>query len=298
MKIKNLLDDEMVSGKGKFRPKNGTEKPAPIKHHNEEKFKLPVQIIQPWSNMIVKIRIPDNIFKNLLDMYDETMKDWKSFGHQLVGQVEEEPEVSEEMRNKYPLWKEFCVDSVIEYVRTATLQTMVAEPDKIREFMSEQVLARLTTMWFVKQKPGEYNPTHIHTNCKVSSVCYLKTPKQQVVDRKQHFKTDGKITFSNNTGTDGSFSNSIASFEPKVGEMYIFGALQHHSVWPYRSADPNDERVSLSFNADFRTTSQIKEEQQKQEMMYQDMKKYKEEQQQSEVKNDKSSDASNINKSG
>ena len=66
------------------------------------------------------------------------------------------------------------------------------EQAKIKEFMAEQLFARITTMWFVNQKPGEYNPVHIHTNCKVSSVCYLKTPKQQVIDRKHHYKTDGK----------------------------------------------------------------------------------------------------------
>ena len=107
---------------------------------------------------------------------------------------------------------------------------------------------------------------------------------------------DGKITFSNNTGTDGSFSNSLASFEPKVGEMYIFGALQHHSVWPYRSADPTDERVSLSFNADVTTESSLKAQNENYEKIYEDMKKHK--QQQSEVKDDKSADVSNINKSG
>ena len=47
--------------------------------------------------------------------------------------------------------------------------------------------------------------------------------------------------------------------------MYIFGALQHHMVCLYRSADPNDERVSLSFNADFTTQSQLKQEQEHQE---------------------------------
>ena len=176
------------------------------------------------------------------------------------------------------------------------MQSIAGEMERIKDFRSEQIFSRISTMWFVNQKPGEYNPIHIHTNCKVSSVCYLKTPKQQVIDVKKHYKTDGKITFTNNTGTDSNFSNAQLSFEPKAGDMYLFGALQHHMVWPYRSADPNDERVSLSFNADFRTTSQLQQEQVQQERMYEEMKKY--EQQKSEVKNDKSSDASNINKSG
>ena len=122
----------------------------------------------------------------------------------------------------------------------------------------------------------------------------MKTPKQQVRGRKDHYEADGKVTFMNNTGTDWNFANAQCSFEPKPGDMYLFGALQHHMVWPYRSADPNDERVSLSFNADVTTKSLLENSKKEHEMMYEHMKKMKE----SEVKDDKSIDASNINKSG
>ena len=74
--------------------------------------------------------------------------------------------------------------------------------------------------------------------------------------------------------------------------MYVFPALQHHMVWPYRSADPNDERVSISFNADTTTKSSLDKQAKEQEKMYEEMKKMK------ESENDKSADASDINKSG
>ena len=261
---------------------------------SEQTQGLPIEIFSPWSNIIVKLKMHDEALKDLQELYDVTMKNYKSFGHQLVGQIEEEPEVTEEMRNKFPEWTNFCTSAVIEYVKTATLQTMTGDPVKMKEFMADQVLAKISTMWFVNQKPGEYNPIHIHTNCKVSSVCYLKTPKQQVVDRKPHFKADGNITFTNNTGTDALFSNASCSFVPKAGDMYLFGSLQHHMVWPYRSADPNDERISISFNADVTTKSSLEQSTKEAEMMYEEMKKHKE----SEVKNDKSTDVSDINKSG
>jgi len=50
---------------------------------------LDVQFIQPWSNMICKFELPDHIFEKLLELYNYTMKDWKSFGTQLVGQIDE-----------------------------------------------------------------------------------------------------------------------------------------------------------------------------------------------------------------
>ena len=191
MKIKNLLDED------KQAPT--LNQPTEYLPNTNSIRQTPIQIFQPWANMIVKIKIPDDMFKVLLNMYDETMKDWKSFGQQLVGQVEEEPEVSEAIRNKFPEWLQFCQSVIIEYVKTATMQNLASEQEQMNSFLKEQIFARISTMWFVNQKPGEYNPAHIHTNCKVSSVCYLKTPKQQIKERKPHYKSDVKITFTNNT---------------------------------------------------------------------------------------------------
>jgi hypothetical protein len=101
-----------------------------------------------------------------------------------------------------------------------------------------------------------------------------------------------------------NFSEQSCFIKPEVGDMYIFPSLTHHMVWPYRSADPNDERVSISFNAETITKSALERKKQEQEEM---MKYYEEERQKSEneklnlnneVKDDKSADVSNVNKSG
>ena len=79
--------------------------------------------------------------------------------------------------------------------------------------------------------------------------------------------------------------------------MYVFGAMQHHMVWPYRSADPDDLRVSISYNADVTTATELKAK----EKMEKEMVKYYNDNNlldNSEVKNDKSTDVSDINKSG
>ena len=169
MKVKNLLDD------------NNTTKP--VNQPEENLKRLPIEVFSPWANVIVKFKIPDEIFSQLLNMYEDTMKDWKSFGRQLVGQINEEPEVKIETLNKYPEFARFCMDAVRNYVYTQNSVTLAAEKDKLQAFMKEELLTKINTMWFVNQKPGEYNPAHIHTNCKVSAIAYLKTPKQQVKDR-------------------------------------------------------------------------------------------------------------------
>mgnify|MGYP003870215981 CR=1 FL=1 len=116
--------------------------------------------------------------------------------------------------------------------------------------------------------------------------------QNQVKGRKDHYQADGQITFMNNSGTDRQFANPQCSFEPKAGDMYIFPALQHHMVWPYRSTDPDDSRISLSFNADFTSEKQLEAENKSAEKMYEHMKKMK------ESENDKSTTDGNINKSG
>ena len=267
-------------------------------NENEQQKKIKVEFIQPWTNLVCKIKLPDEIYVELQKLYDESLKSNKSFGRQLVGQINEEPEVTSELQEKFATFRQFCLYTVEQYVRNAMMQTLVGDNNesKIAEFTKEEILTRITTMWFVNQKPGEYNPVHVHTNCKVSSVMYLKKPSRQIKDRKEHYKSDGMITFINNTGTDLNFCNSQVSFNPEPGTMFIFPALQHHMVWPYRSEDPNDSRISLSFNADFTTKSKLEQEQKNHQQMYEVMKKH--EQEKNEVKNDKSTDASNINKSG
>ena len=267
-------------------------------NENEQQKKIKVEFIQPWANLVCKIKLPDEIYVELQKLYDEASKSNKSFGKQLVGQINEEPEVTSELQEKFATFRQFCLYTVEQYVRNAMMQTLVGDNNesKIAEFTKEEILTRITTMWFVNQKPGEYNPVHVHTNCKVSSVMYLKKPSRQIKDRKEHYKSDGMITFINNTGTDLNFCNSQVSFNPEPGTMFIFPALQHHMVWPYRSEDPNDSRISLSFNADFTTKSKLEQEQknhqQMYEMMYDEMKKMK------ESENDKSITDGDINKSG
>ena len=78
----------------------------------QEKQPLPIEIFSPWSNIIVKFKIPDMVFKELEKMYDYTMKNFKSFGLQLVGQIEEEPEVTQEIMQKFPKWSSFCLECV------------------------------------------------------------------------------------------------------------------------------------------------------------------------------------------
>tara|TARA_Y100001935_G_scaffold255083_1_gene266431 strand:+ start:625 stop:1443 length:819 start_codon:yes stop_codon:yes gene_type:complete len=265
-----------------------------LKDSNTQEQKIPVKLIQPWSNFIVKFKLPDWGLEDLGKLYNDASDLNVSFGSELVGQVDNEPQVTDELQKKYTRFTNFCMESTRQYVEMSMFQVCAGdnEQKKLKQFQDDEVLTRITTMWFVNQKPNEYNPIHIHTNCKVSAVMYLKKPSQQVIDRKQHYKSDGMITFVNNSGTDISYVNGQCSFNPEPGDMYVFPALQNHMVWPYRSKDPDDSRISLSFNADWILKSALERQSKDQERMYKEMKKMK------ESENDKGLTDGNINKSG
>ena len=80
------------------------------------------------------------MFANLLELYEEiNSSKWISFGHQLVGQIDDEPEVTQELRDKYPLWTQFCNDTTRNFVMTQTQTVMQAEPKRWAEFLSDEM---------------------------------------------------------------------------------------------------------------------------------------------------------------
>tara|TARA_Y100000356_G_C11202046_1_gene258294 strand:+ start:50 stop:901 length:852 start_codon:yes stop_codon:yes gene_type:complete len=257
MKVKNLLDE----------PQN-VQNSVPVAGKTQ---RLEVQFIQPWSNIIAKVKMPENIFKEFSSLYDTVMKDEEliNFGDKLVGQVNSEPFVKGEKLDEHKEFRDFCIDAVRNFVVVQKRQNYGHDPIKLAEFESDKLNIKLTSMWFVNQKPGEYNPVHVHTGCKVSAIAYLRTPKYQVAPRKKHFNTDGMVSFTNNSGNDFNWTNPTCHLEPREGDFYIFGALQQHMVWPYRSTKEDDLRISMSFNADVISQSELE----KQKQQYEEMQK-------------------------
>ena len=49
----------------------------------------------------------------------------------------------------------------------------------------------MLSMWIVSQQPNEYNPIHIHTECQLSCVMYLKIPKFEPCKKDHRDMDDG-----------------------------------------------------------------------------------------------------------
>jgi len=215
----------------------------------DENFQMPVDILQPWSTFVMKTRLPLPIFDKMIAITDtivDNAENEKSHGKFLAGQIKDELWVDHEILERENLMG-FFQDVVRNFVIQQTCQQEPFEREKI---LAEEWYTQLLSMWIISQKDNEYNPCHVHTECAVSSVMYLKIPKY-LPTRKSHRKDDGAINFTNNAGKDPVWGSPTMTLQPRVGDFFIFPASQQHFVYPFRTEDGEGERRSVSFNAVF-----------------------------------------------
>lgn len=225
----------------------------------EQQYELDISMIQPWSTFIMKTRLPDAILGKMLEITDEIVdnaENAQSWGHNLAGQIEHELYVEHEKLHEAGIYG-FFMDIVRHYVIAAKSQQNPFAKEVIQQ---ENWLTQMLSMWIISQKDGEYNPMHIHTECNISTVMYLKIP-EYLPSRKSHREDDGNIVFVNSTCNDAQFVSPQFSYRPEVGDFFIFPSQQSHFVYPFRTADGKGERRSVSFNAIFSTEREVKEQQ-------------------------------------
>ena len=225
----------------------------------DQKFELDIDMIQPWSTFIMKTRLPDVILGKMLEITDEIVdnaENAKSWGHNLAGQIEHELYVEHEKLHEAGIYG-FFMDIVRHYIVAQKSQQM---PNNAHLWQQEKWLTQMLSMWIISQKDNEYNPMHIHTECNISTVMYLKIP-EYLPSRKEGRQDDGNIIFVNSTCSDSQFVSQQFSHRPQVGDFFIFPAQQSHFVYPFRTADGKGERRSVSFNAIFSTEREVKQQQ-------------------------------------
>ena len=219
----------------------------------DQSFQVPVQIFQPWSTPVLKTTLPPTILASMLEATDELLSDKSSepMGTNLVGQIENERRIPLEALENIGA-KGFLENMVREFVILCKCQEHPFENDLVRRQIWS---TSITSCWVVSQYPDEYNPVHFHDQ-HVSAVMYLKKPKMKP-SRKKTQEKDGCICFISPASRDRRLSSSQFFASPEVGDLYLFGAGQMHTVYPYRcyKGEEDTERRSVSFNARFEQLS-------------------------------------------
>jgi len=216
-----------------------------------QQFEMTISILQPWSVPVLHTKLPPEILNAMIELTDEIIDDKQSVSHgrRLAGQIDTELLVPHELLKRNGTMN-FFTDLARQFIRTARLQQ---HPKDTQSVISEEIIIQMLSMWIVSQQPNEYNPIHVHTQCHLSSVMYLKVPKFEPSKKTHRSSDDGSITFISNGSIDTEFSTPTITITPTVGDFFIFGAKQLHTVYPYRCEEGDPERRSVSFNAIYET---------------------------------------------
>ena len=223
------------------------------KKNVEKTYELPIMMLQPWSTPVMKTKLPPEVLKTMTEISDQVLadKDAESWGENLAGQIETELVVEHDILKQTKMMG-FFMGAVRQFVLMCKCQQM---PEVAEAVQREEWLTQMLSMWVVSQYPNEYNPAHLHTQCQISAVMYLKVP-EMLPSRKEHrANDDGSILFFGNASRDIDLSVPQMVCKPEVGDFYMFGAHQQHAVYPFRCAEgqKDTERRSISFNAVFQS---------------------------------------------
>ena len=216
-----------------------------------KQMQLEARLLQPWSVPVLQMKLPAEVLDTMIAISDDVIADKESINHgeYLAGQIDTELRVSHERLEDAGIMN-FFGDVVKQFVLHTKMQQF---PFNINVVQVEKYFVQMLTMWVVSQQPNEYNPIHIHTECQISSVMYLKVPKFAPSKKTHRDLDDGSITFISNVSADAEFSQSSLSIRPDAGDFFVFGAKQLHTVYPYRCEEGDTERRSVSFNAIYET---------------------------------------------
>ena len=221
-----------------------------IRHKNQQEKKdedrAQFNLMAPFGPAIGMVQLPKPIVNNLLKATDKILldKDRVDWGSNLVGQINEEPWVSNKVLEEI---------GVMEPLRTCLHQYTLAmlQRQGIDHEMVKEVGVHLDHMWVVSQYENEYNPVHYHTYCDLSAVLYLKIPdfKNRVKEKElPDYKTnkDGQIELIYKTADANACERGTMLIDPKPGMLLIFPSNLLHTVYPFKG---DGERRSVAFNS-------------------------------------------------
>ena len=253
--LKNEISQDLIMNRAQRRMQEKQNKKAKgTGTLDDPNLSIEIEQIQPWSDVLLKTKLPDPVLKGMLEISDKVLQDPEraNWGHNLAGQIEDEPIVPHEMMQNYKLGTSgniftFLLNIVGEYVKMCMRQQATqADWPKIEK---EEWMTQMKSAWLISQWEGEYNPIHIHTECSLSTVMYLKVP-EFLPSTKPERDDDGCIMFIGAGHQSSRLTRNIIKIKPKVGDFYIFPAHLQHCVYPFKT-DGDYERRSMSFNADF-----------------------------------------------
>ena len=231
------------------RKKERKQRKEPVQEPVQS-FNINYELFRPWADIIMQAKLPPMILDKMIEISDKIIEgeEKTSWGKNLAGQIEQEYLIPHTVLEEHKVFG-FFVNMVLEYVFACHVQQATESYRSEIEKMKKDWRIQLKSMWIVEQQPGEYNPVHIHTDCDISSVMYLKVPKF-LPSIKPERDDDGCIYFIGDAGVANKLKKGTVKCKPVPGDFFIFPQHMLHTVYPYETED-DFVRRSISFNASF-----------------------------------------------
>ena len=200
-------------------------------------------VLKPFGPSIGLFKLPPEFVQRMIRITDQVLedKDRVDWGTNLVGQIAEEPWISNQVLKDEECYEVFmgCLHSYV-YNSLAQMGTE-----------TEQVNVHLDHMWVVSQYEDEYNPVHYHTYCDLSAVMYLKSPNLEDSSKGGKLpayiaQRDGQIELIYKSGDANALERGTFGMAPEPGTLLIFPSNLLHTVYPFKGPD---ERRSVAFNS-------------------------------------------------
>ena len=211
----------------------------------------------PFGPPIGYAKLPDELVDDFNKGCDDIIKSKelsKSLDHsnKLVGQVDQELLIPADIINKWGKWFgtqiRIYVAEYLDQIYHIPEQNLSGATTKVKAVQivnSSQLTVH--SAWYIRSFAGDYNPIHIHTDCELTCVGFLKVPDLSKGHKKNGKIPDGVLEILSSSGPSATahFENDRIGFRPKVGNWYLFPANLRHLVYPFRC---DGERRSFSIN--------------------------------------------------
>ena len=210
----------------------------------------------PYGPAIGHAKLPDELVNDLNKDCDNIVKNkelskTQDFSHALVGEVEQELLLSNDIVNKWGSWFGLQVRAyVAAYFNQLTIpnQNIFSVPIEEALQAANNLQINVQAAWYIRSFTGDYNPLHTHGNCELTCVGFLKVPDlsgEQKNDKARN--NNGVLEVIGSAGYNDLtfFENDRIAFTPEVGNWYLFPASLRHGVYPFKA---DGERRSFSIN--------------------------------------------------
>ena len=139
-----------MNSRAERRRKDRQDKKVIEQGEDMQSFQMEMELIQPWSNFVMRTKLPPLIFDAMIKITDEILDDQnkKNWGDNLAGQIADEPLIPHSILQREGIYG-FFLETVGEYVKNAIRQQ--ATQSDFHKVKDIEWKTKMMSMWIISQ---------------------------------------------------------------------------------------------------------------------------------------------------